>query len=291
MPVQQPGPSRARRVALATSRGMASLDDDGPALRAALGRLGVDAAPVVWDDPDVDWSAYAAVVVRSTWDYVERREEFVAWAEAVGELTTLRNPAQVLRQNTDKSYLRSLSYAGVPVVDTCWVAPGEHPDLVALGWPELVVKPAVSGGARDTIRTADHEAAVRHLALIAASGRTAMVQPYLGTVEGVGETSVVFLAGRCSHAVRKGPMLVPEAGDPRYDITPRVPAADELALAEAALEAVPERADLLYARVDMVRGEDGGPVLMELELTEPALFLSYADGAADRLAVAISDLT
>lgn len=265
-------------------------DDDMPLLLTALAGVGVRAEPVGWDDPAVDWAAYAAVVVRSTWDYAARRSEFVAWAEAVAEATTLRNPASVLRRNTDKTYLRELATAGIPVVDTCWVAPGEQPDLAALGWPELVVKPTVSAGARDTTRTRDLGAARRQLAAIAASGRTAMVQPYVDGVEGVGETSLVVLAGAVSHAVRKGPMLVPGATDPRYDITRREPAPDELALADRVLAGVPERADLLYARVDTVRGADGVPVLMELELTEPALFLAYGEGAADRLAAAVSAL-
>ncbi|GAC1325395.1 MAG: hypothetical protein NVSMB13_08480 [Mycobacteriales bacterium] len=260
-----------------------------PVLLAALAAAGVPAEPVVWDDP-VDWAGYGAVVVRSTWDYTGRREQYIGWAESVAAVTTLRNPVSVLRRNTDKTYLRHLADAGLPVVDTCWVTPGEQPSLAALGWPELVVKPAVSAGARDTIRTRDLAVASRQLAEIAASGRTAMVQPYVEEVEGVGETSFVVLAGAVSHAVRKGPMLVPGATDPRYDITRREAAADELALVDRVLACVPERADLLYARVDMVRGPAGAPVLMELELTEPALFLGHADGAADRLAAAISAL-
>ncbi|MFD9129497.1 RimK family alpha-L-glutamate ligase [Kitasatospora sp. NPDC059571] len=252
---------------------------------AAFERAGLTAEAAVWDDPAVQWERYAAAVVRSTWDYPTRRPEFLAWAHRAAGLTRLCNPAPVLERNTDKTYLRELSGAGVPVVPTVWVGPGEQLGDAVAPWPELVVKPAVSVGARDTLRTSERAAAVAHAAALAAAGRTAMVQPYLSMVEGEGETSLLFLGGEFSHAVRRGPMLA--GADGGFADETRQPDADQLAVAEQVLAALPERADLLYARVDLVRGTDGAPLLIELELTEPRLFLHHHPDAADRLAAAL----
>ncbi|GAA1119692.1 MULTISPECIES: ATP-grasp domain-containing protein [Kitasatospora] len=259
----------------------------GAALAAFTGQ-GVAAEPVVWDDPAVAWERFDAAVVRSTWDYTGRRDEFLAWARRAAGLTRVCNPVPVLERNTDKTYLRELALAGVPVVPTAWVGPGERLDGGTAPWPELVVKPTVSAGARDTVRTTDRAAAAAHADLLTAAGRTAMVQPYLPAVDGEGETSLVFIGGAFSHAVRRGPMLSGPEG--RFADEPRRPDADQLAVAERVLAAVPERAELLYARVDLVRGPEGTPLLIELELTEPRLFLQYEAGAPARLAAAVRAL-
>ena len=141
-----PGPvSRDGRatVALATCAALPGLDVDGPGLLQALDRVGVDARAAVWDDPAEQWGHFDLVVVRSTWDYTERRDQFVAWARSVPRLA---NPAEVLEWNTDKRYLGDLAEAGVPVVPTTWIGPD---DAVALpGEGEFVVKPTVGAGAR-----------------------------------------------------------------------------------------------------------------------------------------------
>ncbi|MGP4025075.1 ATP-grasp domain-containing protein [Actinomadura sp. 3N407] len=129
-----------------------------PALIAALGSLGIGAEPVIWDG-DVDWSRHDLVVIRSTWDYTGRRDAFVAWAES---LPHVLNPAGVVRWNTDKRYLRDLSDAGLPVVPTLW-----DPDDVPSGWPEYVIKPAVSIGSRDTARWGPGEEDAARVVLIA----------------------------------------------------------------------------------------------------------------------------
>jgi glutathione synthase/RimK-type ligase-like ATP-grasp enzyme len=284
------------RVALVTAAVARGLDDDLPPLTAALSAAGVSHAVVDWDDPGVDWAAFELVVVRSVWDYTRRRDELLAWADRVAALTRLANPAGVLRWNSDKRYLNDLGRAGVPVVPTAFAAPGE-----AVAWPdadEVVVKPAVSAGALDTERypAARRADAQAHVARLHADGRTAMVQPYLRAVEDErAETLLVMLGGDFSHALRKGPLLVPglELVGGLYveeDIRPATPTGAELRAAEAALAAVPgDAGDLLYARVDLVGGE-AGPVLMELELVEPSLFLAHAPGGADRVARAITRL-
>lgn len=242
-------------------------------------RAGIEGHLVRWDDPEADWSRFDAVVVRSTWNYVEHHADFLAWTRRVSAVSRLLNPAEVIEGNTTKTYLRDL---GVPTVPTHWSA-SDFPD-----WPEYVVKPAVSAGALDTIRTADRAVALAHATSIEAAGRTPMVQPYLDMVEAEGETSLLYFNRRLSHAVRRTPMLTPgksSADNARAEL--REPAPDQVELAEKVLAAIPQA--LLYARVDLVRLPDGSPAVIELELTEPYLYLNLA-GAADAFAAALREL-
>jgi hypothetical protein len=211
----------------------------------------------------------------------------------------LANPADVLAWNTDKRYLRELAAAGVPVTPTTFVPPGARWRPPAAG--EWVVKPTISVASRDTGRYAmpdQADLAAAHLRRLHDAGRTAMVQPYLAAVDTDGETAVLCTPDASgdltfSHAVRKGPLLTgPDTGRPHdeyeEDITARDPSPAELATAEAALAAVPGgRKRLLYARVDLIPGPDGAPLVAELELTEPSLFFPWAAGSADRMADAI----
>ncbi len=280
------------RIAIATCADLPHLDDDGPALQAALEATGVHSTPAVWDDATVDWAAFDLVVLRSTWDYPSRHEEFLEWVDRVGQLSPVLNAPEVVRWNTDKRYLRDLAAAGVPVVETWWPAAPEA--LPALD--DYVVKPAVSAGCRDTRRFTrdEREAATQMVASLQATGRTVMVQPYLEAIDGYGETALLYIGGRYSHAIRKGAMLEP--GRPleqelfrHEDITGRVATDAEREVAEQALDAAPNgRASLLYARVDLVPGPEGGPVVLELELTEPSLFLGFDAEAPGRLAEAIA---
>ncbi|MBG6064246.1 ATP-grasp domain-containing protein [Micromonospora ureilytica] len=287
------------RVALVTCADLADLDPDDRLVLAPLAARGVAVQAVIWDDPDVDWSSYDLVVLRSPWDYALRRDEFVSWAATV---PTLVNPADVVRWNTDKRYLAELSAAGVPTVPTSWIGPGESWQLPA-ETGEYVLKPAVSAGSQDTGRydLADPEhrdLAAAHVRRLSEAGRVTMVQPYLRAVDTEGETALLFLAGpdglEFSHAIRKGPMLAgPDLGpDGLYkaeEITARTVRPEQLAVAERTLAAIPGGTrQLLYARVDLIPGPDGEPVLVELELTEPSLFIGYANEAPDRLATAIT---
>ncbi|MFJ3333222.1 RimK family alpha-L-glutamate ligase [Streptomyces sp. NPDC086766] len=268
------------RIALVTCRPgpEVSADPDLPTLVEAFAAAGAQAAAVEWDDPEADWAGFDLALIRSTWDYSWRAAEFLAWAERCGTLTRLANPPEVVRWNTDKRYLGQLAAAGVPTVPTRYLAPGE-----AAGLPdghEYVVKPTSGAGARFAARytPAERDTAVRHLARMHAEGFTAMVQPYLRGIDVTGERALQFFGGRLLHASRKGAVLAP--GTP-YDhkkvahpeLRPWTPTPAELATAERALAAVPGAPDLLYARVDLVDGEDGEPRVMELELVEPNLFL------------------
>ncbi|WP_327723974.1 hypothetical protein OG920_14280 [Streptomyces europaeiscabiei] len=270
----------APRIAVATydPGPETSRDRDLPVLVRALGDAGADATAVHWDDPAADWAGYDLVVIRSTWDYSWRAAEFVAWAEKVGEVTRLANPAGVVRWNTDKRYLGDLAGAGVPVVPTAYLAPGETVELPVAH--EYVVKPTSGAGARFAARyTPDQrETAVRHVERMHAEGLTAMVQPFVTSIDTDGERALQFFGGRLLHASRKGAVLAPgiayDADKIAHpDLEPWTPTEAELVVAERALAAVPGNPELLYARVDLVTGEDGRPCVMELELVEPNLFL------------------
>ncbi|MFF5855226.1 RimK family alpha-L-glutamate ligase [Streptomyces sp. NPDC012751] len=268
------------RIALATYDPGAEpgKDTDLPVLVRALRDAGAEAEARYWDDPAVDWAGYDLVLIRSTWDYSWRAAEFAAWVERTGTLTRLANPATVVRWNTDKRYLGELAAAGVPTVPTRYTAPGEPADLP--DGHDFVIKPTSGAGARFAARytPAEHDTALRQLARMHAEGFTAMVQPYMPGIDVRGERALQFFGGRLLHASRKGAVLSP--GTPydavkvaHPDLERWQPTDAELAVARKALAAVPGSPGLLYARVDLVDGDDGEPRLMELELVEPNLFL------------------
>lgn len=281
------------RVAIATCAEVAELDADGQALVDELGRLGAQAVPAVWDDPEVAWGAFDVVVVRSTWDYAERRKAYLAWAEAVACVTRLVNPVEALRWNTDKRYLADLAARGVPVVPTAFVEPGQAVVLPTAA--EFVIKPAVSAGARDTARyaQADADLARAHAEALLAAGRPVALQPYLETVDRTGETALVYLDGRFSHALRKGPLLERGGGPVEglfavEDITARVATPAQRAVGDRALAEVQRRFGTpAYARVDLLPGPGAAALLLELELTEPSLFLAEGGASAAPLAAAL----
>jgi glutathione synthase/RimK-type ligase-like ATP-grasp enzyme len=283
-----------KRVALATCRERPELDEDGPALIEAFGEAGCEARSAVWDDPGVDWAGFEAVLLRCTWDYAPRRREFLCWAREVERRGRLLNRAAVVEWNTDKHYLAELGAAGAPVVETLYLEPGE-----ALGElrGERVIKPAVSAGSRDTGRftAAEQEEAARLVARLHGQGRAVMVQPYLGSVDDEGETALVFIGGSFSHAIRKGPLLRPggEMTDQLFaseEISERRVSEEEIEAARLVLAAMPFEAEsLAYARVDLVRDAAGRPTLLELELTEPSLFLQFEARAAGKLVAATLD--
>ena len=267
------------------------LDPDLPLLLDASRERGIEAEITTWDDPAVDWTTYDAVVVRSCWDYIERRDEFLAWAASVPRL---HNAYDVLDWNTDKVYLRQIEAAGVPIIETRWdVARGDDIGDHA----EWVVKPTVSAGSRDTARWGSPDEVYAHSAALVAAGRASMTQPYISSVDDEGETAMLFIGGEFSHAIRKGQLLhrgegIRQDRDRRESIEPRTPRAAQLAVSTAALAAAGDILGLaeapLYARIDLVTADDGEPVLIELELAEPSLFLPQSDGGAGRLVDAVT---
>ena len=134
------------RIALATSSDLPELDPDSQLLLPAFEQLGVDAEPTVWSDPAVDWAAFDAVVIRSTWDYFDREDEFLAWVKTTGAIARrFINPPDLVEWNAHKTYLRELADKGVPVVDTQWIESGQ---TASVEHAHGIVKPAVSGGAQ-----------------------------------------------------------------------------------------------------------------------------------------------
>lgn len=253
-------------------------DPDEDLALPALKQAGLEVDVVVWDDPSVPWASYDRAVLRSTWDYPQRLDDFRSWLEQVAAATDLRNPLPMLRWNLDKHYLTDLDRAGVPVTATAFIEPGEQPT-----WPgdEFVVKPAVGAGSRDAASYApdQQDQARTHVERLHDDGVTALVQPLVRSVPVEGEWPLVFLGGRYSHAASKRVDL------PRADSVeglfaeetnqPYVADEKQIAVAQAAVDVVTARFGVpAYARVDLVRDDDGAPRVLELELVEPSLFLT-----------------
>lgn len=287
------------KIALVTAIAAFSLDEDLAPLAEALRKVGIAPQILAWDDTTVSWSRFDAVLLRSAWDYTERLPEFLAWAERVSAQTKLLNSLEVVRHNTNKHYLADLAQAGIAVVPSTFIEPGENAKsalvefLTAHNDAEFVVKPAIGAGSRDAQRYGREQSdiAVPHIMRLLQQQRSVLLQPYLSSVDEAGETALIFFDGQFSHAIRKGPLLQRDQGPTKHlfaaeSIKPRQPGNDELTLATQVLAALPYDR-LAYARVDLIRGTDGSPRLLELELTEPSLFFSYAEGAADRFAVAL----
>ena len=288
------------RVAIASFTQMPLEFRDDERLARVLRARGAIVAIEPWDDPDVDWAPYEMVVIRSTWNYARYRDEFLAWCERIGD--RLHNAPALVRWNSDKRYLGELADAGIRTVETRYVEPkAVVPELEG----EVVVKPNVSAGGRDTGRfgPSTHAAARELIASIQASGRAAMIQPYQPTVETVGETAVLCISGEPAHALRKRAVLRPDevapmrddgvgAAEIMYDpglVTATEATEAELEHARAVVAHVRERFEYLplYARVDTIPGPDGEPVLMELEAIEPNFYLDQVPATAEVVADAI----
>lgn len=281
------------RIALATAPDVPASDQDEPVVARALEARGHDAPLVRWDDAGVDWAGFDAVLIRSTWDYIERVEEFQAWARAVEAAgTPLHNPAAVVGWNTHKGYLLDLEERGAPVVPTAWLGRGDRVALADVaadrGWPAVVAKPAVGAGSDGLVVVrAGEDPAAAQPALDALLARgDVLVQPFVASVAD-GELSLVVVDGRVSHAVRK----VPAPGEARVQVEfggrylPEEPDRDTVRLAEWVVGATGH--DLLYARVDLLADVDGTWLLNELEAVEPSLLLSWVPQAAERLVDAL----
>ena len=279
-----------KNIAIASATVLPLPDPDEPGLAAAIRGHGAEGRVLAWNGESGDWAWGDVVVIRSTWNYVTRRDDFVAWAERVASVTCLHNPAPVIRDNTDKISLARLSEAGIPVVPTLWLERGSDASaalrrVAERGWADVVIKPRISAGSFQTQRfiVADVGVSRDAASFLTAqlSQRAMMVQPYQARVDDTGERAIVVIDGELMFASRKSPRF---ASGPLEVSAALAIEPDERALAERILADF-ER--LLYARVDLVRGDDGAPRLMELELTEPYLMLDRFPPALDRLARAI----
>lgn len=291
------------RVALVISENHPILNQNNAVLVEALEKLGVDASTHEWSDKSVDWSSFDLVVLRSTWDYAARRAEFLDWAKSVPNLA---NPEKALEWNMDKEYLKTMAEKGVPTVRTVWLDPARHFSSQAIhtrlpAFGDFVIKPTISAGSQGVARYQEATAKARTTAInqvrdMLAAGNHVMIQPYLDKVDHDGETSVVFFNGEYSHSFLKGAMLSRGTAPSEIYVEEELKegAANEeyLGLARqslnAAREILGEEGDFLYARVDMLSNEDGEPVLLEVELVEPRLFIRRHPGAVERFAQAIA---
>ena len=285
-------------IALVTAAAARDVDEDLPPLESALRKAGADLTIAEWDRPH-DWSRFDIALLRSTWDYPQRLAEFLDWAEAVSQQTKLLNPLPVVKWNSDKHYLRDLAEKGVPTVLTKFVEPDQHAErqiTELLSQPdvgEFVVKPAVGAGSRDAQRFGreEREDAARHAQRMLNDKRSVLLQPYLSNVDQLGETALLYFEGEFSHAIRKGPLLKRKEGPTtelfaKETISARVPDAAELRVGAQVLQSTPFETPL-YARVDLIRDQQGDPVVLELELIEPSLFFPFAVGSAERFAAAV----
>lgn len=278
---------RHPRIVFAGCPALVEGDGDDAGLVGALRSRGLHARWLSWDDPETERAD--VVILRATWDYIDRLEEFLAWTRRVPNLL---NGPDVVAWNTDKRYLADLAAAGVPTVPSTFFEPG---DALVLPRGELVVKPAVGAGSVGARRFTDADAARAHAAALQSDGRTALVQPYDARIAD-GETALVFLGGRSSHAFIKGPILASPGETPVFDgsgtyaeesLRPADPDVELWDVGHAALAAAADHLgvtpdEFLYARVDVICGYDD-PRLLELELVEPSLGWRQLDEATRSL--------
>jgi hypothetical protein len=241
-------------IALATAQLARGLDHDLDILSEALDAIGQPWQIVDWDDTSVDWSAFSIVVLRSTWDYYKRLDEFTRWINATAQVTQLYNPAEIVHWNLDKQYLAQLIAAGIPVMSTTFINSVSDIDEQQLQH-DIIEK-------------------------ILASGTSVLLQPYQPSIDINGETSLVYLGGLFSHAFRKGPIFrgTEQTHNGAFideEISARTATPAELVLGNQVLAFLAQRFSdqPLYARIDMVTNESGVPEIMEIELTEPSLYL------------------
>jgi glutathione synthase/RimK-type ligase-like ATP-grasp enzyme len=280
---------------VATSQEFLDPDESWPLLREALVAQGIEPSVAAWTDPEVDWARVDLVLAMFAWEYVFNRPQFVAWAYEVGARTRLVNSAAVLEWGSDKRYLIDLAAEGVSIVPTEWVLPGGE-------WRppsnDYVIKPSIANGGMGAARYVDQAAtdADLHIRRLHADGQTVMVQPYQAAIDVKGETALIFLSGNYSHAIHKAALLRADAGVTerlwqQQLISAAEPRPDQHHLAKAVMGAVDRLVGpTTYARIDVIDGPEGTPLLLEVEVVEPSLFLNLFPDAARQLAAQLRSL-
>ena len=246
---------------------------------------GMSLHEVAWNDPGAVWSDYDGALIGSTWDYWDHQDEFLKTLAAIETTTPLFNPAALVSWNSHKGYLRDLEAKGARLIPTLWIDQ-VTPDLAKqafeqLGSEDLVFKRQVGAGAEGQHRLKRGEP-------VPDMPHAMMVQPFLAMIQTEGEISFIYIDGRFCHA------LIKSAADGDYRIQSTyggsekaiTPSTDDLAAAQAIVDTLDEPP--LYARIDMLRGEDGGLLLMEMELIEPYLYPIEGPELGPRLAKALS---
>jgi glutathione synthase/RimK-type ligase-like ATP-grasp enzyme len=291
------------KIALVTAEAARGTDPDEQPVVDALSGAGwhVDVQP--WDDNTVSWSDYDMAVIRSTYDYMDHLEQFFTWLDAVSAQTILANPTAAVKWSLDKHYFAGLAAAGVPVVPSVFVEPGEFWQEVLYTYERFVVKPCVGCGSRgvssyDVAQNPEHREAARgHIRALLDEGLSVMVQPMVSSVPVRGEMPMVFFGGEFSHGASKR-VSIPSGGElisglfAPEDNRPIQPTQREIDVATDAMRAVPsELGQLLYGRVDLVWGDDGEPLVLEVELAEPSLFFPQSPHSVNNLVKAVARAT
>jgi glutathione synthase/RimK-type ligase-like ATP-grasp enzyme len=277
-------------VLLVTSSQWPDGEPGAAVLDRALTDSGLTSVWVRWDDKTVDWAAAKVVSVRSTWDYTEHHEAFLAWAREVDRQTFLLNGSAVFAWNTDKAYLVELAAADVPVVPTVSIDRADELEAAVASFEgRVVIKPRIGAGGFGVVVVEGPD----DVAGAAVGAGPWAVQPVVETVHDEGELSVFVLGGETTYQVRK----LPAGEEIRVHEhfggqTVAVPLDDEAA--QVARECVKATEGLLdttlhYARVDLMRHE-GRLVVSELEVTEPGLYLDVVPENAKAFATAVADL-
>ena len=251
-------------------------DLDIPFAIKAAEQLEIDLVFANWNDKSIAWESFDAAVIRSAWDYVPVRDEFLQFAKNVETRTKLFNSYGVMRWNTDKKYLSNLEIKGVPIIPTKFASNIDEA-LPAFSWAfgiaeAIAIKPTVGAGARLAGKATTEAEAIEFVKRILEAKRTAIIQPYISSVDDEGEKGIIVINGEISHVAKKVPALTKGGhGDAagQLEITSEI-----RDIVKTTSNAVSEWDDLLFARVDVVRmGKK--LVLMELELTEPWLFMQF----------------
>lgn len=288
-------------------RGGWSIDDDLAV--EPLAQLGCEVSTVSWRQTEVPWSDFDAVIIRSTWDYWDHTDQFLAVLEEINASTRLANSLQLVHWNLAKSYLRDMEQQGVGIVPSLWSETWECASLDnfcdRLNCDEIVIKPLVGANGVDTFRLARGKDEVQLAELDSLfRGREFMVQRFMPSIISEGEYSLFYFNGEYSHAILKVPQKgefrsQEERGADIRSVQPEARLRKRGAQALATIHPTP-----LYARIDFVRcdvhplaasdieGSDFGAddfVVMECELIEPSMYLRTDPGAPARFAQAVMD--
>ena len=251
-------------------------DLDIPFATEAAAKLNIDLVFTNWNDKSIAWESFDAAIIRSAWDYVPVRDKFLQFAKTVETKTKLFNSHNVMSWNTDKKYLSVLEEKGVPIIPTKF-ASNIDDALPAINWAfeiadAIAIKPTVGAGARLAGKATTKDEAIEFVKRILEVNRTAIIQPYVSSVDDEGEKSIIVINGEISHVAKKVPALT-KGG--HGDAAGQLEITNEIReIVKNISNAVSEWNDLLFARVDVVRMNEK-LVLMELELTEPWLFMQF----------------
>lgn len=280
--------STKKTIALVTYEGLPELDPDDQLLQRSLEDRGVNTEAAVWNDKKVDWSKFAYCILRSTWDYHKHYASFIEWAEYVDSVSKLINSYFIVKWNSNKTYLTELERAGLPVVPTEWINE-QNDSLPAIlqrrNWNEAIIKPSIGLATAGVKRTnkvlADTDQ--QHVNQLLKNAEV-MVQEYLPSVNDYGERALIYIDGIYTHTVRKTPFQILAAaglaGESKAETRE-----EELAVGAAIMKHLDRPP--VYARVDLVRDNSNNPLILELELVEPSLFLAFSPECVERFSNAI----